>query len=66
MPRFTCQSCGTSLYSAARLTNLHDPSCSTCGTPLDARENECRPGFEDGAGAIPVAVSALTRLELHR
>jgi hypothetical protein len=64
MPRFTCESCATSLYSAARPGSLNDPSCPTCGTPLDQRE--LLPGFDSGAGPIPAAVSATTRLELHQ
>ena len=35
MPRFKCESCEATLYSAARPTNLIDPSCPSCGAPFE-------------------------------
>lgn len=54
MPRFTCESCRTSLYSAARPANLTDPSCPICGASFEQPE------------PITAAVPAITTLELQR
>jgi hypothetical protein len=36
MPRFKCESCRTSLYSAARAGDLIDDRCPSCGAPSDS------------------------------
>ena len=65
MPHFTCESCGTGLYSAARSGNLIDPSCPSCGASFQAqREVERWDDDGGGVGPIPMAVPAATRLEL--
>jgi hypothetical protein len=66
MPRFTCESCATSLYSAARADNLTDPSCSACGASLQAqREVERWDDEGGGLGSIRAAGPEITRLELQ-
>jgi hypothetical protein len=66
MPRFTCESCATSLYSAARAANLTDPSCPTCGASFQAQPEVERWDDEGGGlGSIGAAVTETTRLELQ-
>jgi hypothetical protein len=54
MPRFTCESCATSLYSATRAANLTDCSCPTCGASLDHPELEHDDGVPVPAAPIKV------------
>jgi hypothetical protein len=35
MPHYSCESCKTRLYSAARQANLIDPRCASCGVSAD-------------------------------
>ena len=47
MPRYTCESCETSLYSAARAGNLIDSTCPTCQASL--------PGWNKPLATAPAA-----------
>jgi hypothetical protein len=50
MPPYTCESCGTGLYSAARPTSLIRPSCPTCGAPFHQRREVER--WDDEGGSL--------------
>ena len=66
MPRFTCESCGTGLYSAARTAALIDPTCPTCGALPGRRELERPPDPDASVRPLPAAAPAVKRLELQR
>lgn len=51
MPRFICESCEASLYSAASRTGLIEPSCPKCGVSLQQQG--------DPDGPTPMAVAAV-------
>lgn len=61
MPHFTCESCGTRLYSAARSANLTDPSCPSCGASFAAQREVDH--WDDEGGGLTVAAPVATRLE---
>jgi hypothetical protein len=65
MAHFTCESCGASLYTATRPARLIDPSCPTCGAPLQQQREVERERWDDeGLGRIPGSATAVaTRLE---
>lgn len=67
MPRFNCESCGASLYSAAHSARLTNPACPACGASFEApREVERWDDEGGGLGSIPAAVPETTRLALQR
>ena len=66
MPRFNCESCEATLYSAARPGNLIDPSCPSCGAPFEAQREVERWDDEGGsfrrAAVAPVGATAHTEV----